>query len=367
MCGICGVVSAAPLTETERAQVRAMNASLRHRGPDGAGEFVHARVALAMRRLSIIDLTGGGQPLFNEDRSLALIANGEIYNDLELRAGLIARGHSFRSGSDCETILHLYEDYGPDCVRHLRGMFAFALWDAGQRRLMLARDRMGEKPLYLVEHAGQLWFASELRALLTAGVAELSLDPNAIDHYFHFQYVPEPATPLQGVRKLDAAELCLVETDPWRICERRYWCMEDSPPLEGNPATRLRERLVEVSRLVVRADVPVGVALSGGLDSSAVAALAAVHYPGTLHAFSVGYPGRPASDERADARALAQHLELHYHEVELETSELVAHFPTLVDAQDDPIADIAGLGYASLSCRARECGVPVLLQGQGGG
>jgi asparagine synthase (glutamine-hydrolysing) len=366
MCGIAGIVSHRPIEPGEIAALGTMNDRLRHRGPDGEGQFRDGNVALAMRRLSIIDLAGGWQPLYNEDRSLAIVANGEIYNYVELRKQLEARGHRLTTSGDIETILHLYEEHGLDCVKHLRGMFAFALWDSKQRRLVLARDRMGEKPLYLYESHGTLLFASEMKALLASGLVPFELDPNAVDLYFHYQYVPEPLTPLKGVRKLDAAHLLTVDTNPWRVAERCYWRMEDAPPIEGEPATLIREELETVSKIVIRSDVPVGVALSGGLDSSAIAALAAREYPGTMHAFSVGYPGRPDHDERADASALANHLEMPFHDIELTTDEMVKFFPELVYWRDDPIADISGFGYYAVMKIAREQGVPVVLQGQGG-
>ena len=366
MCGIAGLVSRRTLTPEEIARVRTVNERLAHRGPDGVGEYLDDHVALAMRRLSIIDLSGGWQPLYNEDKSLALIANGEIYNFVELRKRLEGLGHKFHSGSDCETILHLYEQHGLDFVQHLRGMFAFALWDSKQHRLVLGRDRMGEKPLYLYQADGALLFASEMKALLASEIVPFELDANAVDQYFHYQYVPEPLTPLKHVRKLDAAHLLIVDVDDWRVTEKCYWSMEDAPPLEGDPATLIREELERVSEIVIRSDVPVGVALSGGLDSSAIAALAARKYPGTMHAFSVGYPGRPEHDERSDAKALADHLGLPFHDVELTTEDMVAFFPELVYLRDDPIADISGFGYYAVNKLAHDHGVPVILQGQGG-
>jgi len=366
MCGISGLISQRLITPDELGRIAAINQNLHHRGPDGAGDYHASHIALAMRRLSIIDLSGGAQPLYNEDRSLVLIANGEIYNFLELRQRLQTRGHRFATGSDCETILHLYEEHGTDCVNYLRGMFAFALWDGKRQRLMLARDRMGEKPLYLYERSDQLFFASELRALLGSGVVPFELNPSAIDFYFHYQYVPEPATPIKGVRKLDAAHFMLIEVEPWRIEEKCYWRMEDAPALYGDPAQLIREELETISELVIRSDVPVGVALSGGLDSSAIAALAVRKYPDTMHAFSVGYAERPESDERADAKAFADHLGMPFHDVEVETSSMVDFFPQLVCLKDDPIADISGYGYYAVMKAAREQGIPVMLQGQGG-
>jgi asparagine synthase (glutamine-hydrolysing) len=365
MCGISGIVTREPFAPELIEPVRRMNAAQTHRGPDGDGEHHGSHVMLAMRRLSIIDPIGGSQPLYNEDRSVALIANGEIYNAPELRRALEQSGHTFRTGSDCEVIAHLYEEHGLDCVQHLRGMFAFALWDAHRRRLVLARDRMGEKPLYIHEQPGRLLFASELKSLLHSGLVPFELDPQAIDQYFHYQFVPEPRTPLRTVRKFEAAHLLVVDTDSWNVEDRCYWRMDDAPPIEAGPAIVLRELLEDIGSIITRADRSVGVALSGGLDSSLVAALASRR--GTaLHAFSVGYEGRPPSDERNDAHALAQHLRLPFHEIEVGTRDVVEFFPELNFWRDDPIADISGHGYYAVMKLAREHGVPVMLQGQGG-
>ncbi|HET9325235.1 MAG TPA: asparagine synthase (glutamine-hydrolyzing) [Candidatus Eisenbacteria bacterium] len=366
MCGIAGIVSRDPIHPDQLDQLSRMTQAIVHRGPDGSGEFQSRHVALAMRRLSIIDPTTGWQPLYDEDKSIAVIANGEIYNYIELREQLAARGHVFRTQGDIEVIPHLYQDYGDQCVNHLRGMFAFALWDERKQSLLLARDRMGEKPLYLCERDGRIFFASELRALLSTGVASFDLDPAAIHHYFHYQHVPEPMTPIKGIRKLPAGHRLGVTVRPWAIQESCYWRPEDAPPLEGDPAKLIRAELETVSRIVVRSDVPVGISLSGGLDSSAIAILASRQYPGTLHAFSAGYSGRPHSDERSDAKALADHLGMPFHEIEIPTEDIVRRFPDLIRWQDDPVADLSGFGYWSVSRAARDQGVPVLLQGQGG-
>jgi asparagine synthase (glutamine-hydrolysing) len=367
MCGISGIIGRNRITPDDLTRVASMSRALVHRGPDDAGTHTASNVALASRRLSIIDLGGGRQPLYNESRTLALVANGEIYNHAELRGRLEALGHRFRTGSDCEAILHAYAEYGTACVNHLRGMFAFALWDDARGRLVLARDPLGEKPLYLYERDGRLLFASEMKALLRSGEVPFELDPEAVDLFFHYQYVPEPRTAVRGVRKLDAARVLVVDVEPWRVEESCYWRMEDAPPIEGDAPALIRERLEEVGGLITRADVPVGVALSGGLDSSAVAAVAARHRPGELHAFSVGYPGRPEGlDERDEALALARHLRLPFHEVEVETEEVVEFFPQLNYWRDDPVADFSGHAYYAVMRKAREQGVPVMLQGQGG-
>src|SRR5919202_1309249 len=198
MCGICGVLSLGP-EPIDPDALRAMTARLVHRGPDADGYFVRDAVGLGFRRLSIVDLQTGDQPMANEDESVWLIFNGEIYNHLDHRSGLEARGHRYRSRADSEVILHLYEEYGPDCIHHLRGMFAFALWDERRQRLLLARDRLGVKPLYLYEAGRRLIFASELKAMLASGQVLVELDPESIGLYFHYQFVPEPRTPLSGV------------------------------------------------------------------------------------------------------------------------------------------------------------------------
>jgi asparagine synthase (glutamine-hydrolysing) len=365
MCGISGIVTRERLSSELKAAVSRMSAAQIHRGPDGAGEYCSANVALASRRLSIIDPEGGWQPLYNEDKSLVLIINGEIYNYIELRNCLKSSGHNFRTDADGEVILHLYEENESDFINQLRGMFAFALWDNNRQRLILARDRMGEKPLYLFERDGQLLFASELKSLLHSQFVPFELDARAVNLYFHYQYVPEPLTAIKGVRKLDAAQMLVVDVEKWRIEEKTYWRIEDAPPLDGEPPDLIRQKLEEVSELIVRSDVPVGVALSGGLDSSVVAAFAARKQP-ALCAFSVGYTGRPEPDERADAEAFARYLNVPFFDVELDTQTIVDFFPKLNYWRDDPIADISGFGYYAVMKLAREHGVPVLLQGQGG-
>ncbi|MEJ0005151.1 MAG: asparagine synthase (glutamine-hydrolyzing) [Steroidobacteraceae bacterium] len=366
MCGIAGLISRASLEPARIDQVARVNSLLAHRGPDGEGSYANPHVVLKMRRLSIIDLHTGWQPLYNEDRSLALVANGEVYNYVELRRELEARGHVFATGSDCETILHAYEEFGPDFVNRLRGMYAFALWDERRRRLILGRDRMGEKPLYLVSLGDSLFFASEMRPLVQVGVVPFKLDPQAVNQYFHYGYVPEPLCMVQGVRKLPAAHLLTIDLDSWSMRQHCYWRMEDAPALHGDPATLVRQQLEEAAQLITRADVPVGIALSGGLDASAVAALATSARSRDVHAFTVGYAGTPWQDERANARAFADYLKIPFHTVELSTTDMVEQYPTVNLHRDDPIGDIAGVSIAAVARLARQHGVPVLLFGQGG-
>lgn len=366
MCGIAGAIGTGSLPPEVVRHVRRMNSRLIHRGPDGEGSFQEGPVAFAMRRLSVIDLAGGQQPLYNEDGSLVLIANGEIYNHIEMRSWLTANGHGFKTGSDCEVILHLYEEHGLDCLTHLRGMFAFALWDSRRRRLLLARDRMGEKPLYLYEQSGILYFASELKAMLGSGLVPFALDPVAVDLYFHYNYVPEPWSPIRGIRKLPAAHTLVVDARTGAQNEQCYWRMEDAPRLSGDPVEHIKAELDTVSQLIVRSDIPIGVSLSGGLDSSAIAAMASNKYPGSMEAFTVGYAGRCRHDERDDARAMAQYLDMPIHEIELHPSEVASSFSDLMYWLDDPIADISASGYFAVMKAAKAQGISVILQGHGG-
>ncbi len=261
--------------------------------------------------------------------------------------------------------MNLYEERGADAVRALRGMFAFALHDARAQRVVLGRDRLGEKPLYLHETPGRIAFGSEVKAMLAGGVP-FALDPAAVDRYFHYLFAPEPGCVVQGLRQLDAGCVAEIDLIHWRVVERRYWSALDAPGLSGDPARHVRDALDEVGQLIVRADVPVGVALSGGLDSGTVAALAArAHGPG-LVGFSVGYPGRPPHDERDQAAGLARQLGIPLYEVELADDAMADEFPATVRERDEPIADIAGFGHRAVMRLAREHDVPVLLTGYGG-
>ncbi|MBN1257227.1 MAG: asparagine synthase (glutamine-hydrolyzing) [Planctomycetes bacterium] len=365
MCGIAGLVTLGK-QQPEAGRLEKMLAALAHRGPDEEGVFKNPHLQMGMRRLSVIDPMGGNQPLYNEDRSLALIANGEIYNFVELRAELQSQGHAFATGSDCETILHLYEEHGLRCVDYLRGMFAFALWDNRENRLLLARDRIGEKPLYLYESDGELLFASELKALLASGRISKKLAPEALELYLHYQYVPQPLTLLQEVCKLPPAHLLILEPESGRRELRQYWSMTEIPAVTGDPTPAIRSELQEIGRLIIRSDVPIGIALSGGIDSSLVAALAVRECPQELQAFCVGYPGRPEYDERSQAHAFAEKLHLPFHELELRQEEIIDGFPGFVARLDEPIADIAAFGHYAVMRAARDNGVKVMLCGLGG-
>src|SRR5256884_15177 len=365
MCGIVGIVHRERDRPVAPETLRRMCAAIRHRGPDDEGLFVDGGVGLGMRRLSIIDLSGGRQPIFNEDGSKVIVFNGEIYNYQELRRELVARGHVFRSNGDTETVLHLYEEMGPDCVTRLRGMFAFAIWDAHAGTLFLARDRFGIKPLYVVTAAWGLAFASELKALAVAGLTSRALDWEALDMFFQLGYIPAPASPFLDVRKLEPGH-----TLTWRggddVRIRQYW---DLPSETGTDAAdveeQVRQWLDESVTAHLVSDVPVAAFLSGGLDSSAVVSSMAL-VGETPHAFTARYFGSGADD--ADETGLARELAARYR-AELRLidirPELGNIFEPIAWALDEPHADDSAIPTWLLS-RAVGADYKVALTGIGG-
>lgn len=343
-----------------------MQRALGHRGPDGEGWFQDRRIALAHRRLSIIDLAGGAQPLAGERAGTVAIVNGEIYNYIELRQELAATGAQLRTRSDSEVIPFLYDRHGQDFMHRLRGAFAAAIWDGARQQLLLVRDRVGEKPLlHATGSDGTVYFASEIGALVASGAVPVEPDMEAINRYFHFRFVPEPATPLRHVRKLRAGHVIALSPEHPVPAPRQYWNVSAVAPMEGDPVGILHADLEEIGRIIVRSDVPVGVALSGGLDSSIVASLAVRHSQDKVTAFSVGYEGRPDGDERGDASAFARHLGIDMVEVELSSRDVVSGFDGLVADMGEPIADAAGSSYRALMQAARRAGIKVMFQGQG--
>lgn len=368
MCGICGLIKGTrDVTPDDLNKVKDMNNALIHRGPDSDGFYSDDQVILAMRRLKIIDLAGGDQPIFNEDKSIAIVANGEIYNFIELRAKLENKGHIFYTKSDVETIIHSYEEFGATFLSELRGMFAFCLYDLKKRKVLIARDRMGEKPLYYHFNGDKVIFSSEMKSLIKAvNQTKLSLNYDAINLYFYNQYVPEPLTLFEGIKKLPAAHYLELDLNNFDLNLQQYWNYLECDEIEGDYKEMIHSEFENTCKIIQRADVPVGIALSGGIDSSAIAVMAAMHYPSKMHAFSVGYPNRPKTDEREKAKNLAEKLKMKFHEVELKTDDFVESFPELVYWMDDPIADIAAFGYYSVMKLAKENGIPVILNGIGG-
>ena len=374
MCGICGVVSfsqsAAPV---EQPLLRAMADTLRHRGPDADGYFVSPdhRVGFGFRRLSIVDLATGDQPMSNEDGSVWLIFNGEIYNHADHRAGLESRGHRFRSRCDAEVVLHLYEEFGPDCVHHLRGMFAFAIWDASRRRLLLARDRIGVKPLYFAALPGALLFGSEIKALLRHPSLQPRLNEDALSLYLTFASTPAPLTLFQGVEKLPPGHRLLVDADTGQRTLERYWQpLPDSAEvgLERHPeeyVERLEALVRESIRLRMMSDVPYGAFLSGGVDSSLNVALMAELADRPVSTFSVAIEADAASDELAFARAIAERYQTQHYEVIISEKDFLDYLPDLVWHQDEPLADPVCVPLHAISEAARESGTKVIQVGEG--
>ena len=371
MCGICGVIhfSGKPVTSE---LLRAMNERLQHRGPDGDGYFHDANIGLAMRRLRIIDIAGSDQPLYNEDRSLAVIFNGEIYNYQDLRRDLIRRGHHFLTDGDGETIAHLYEEYGSECWQRLRGMFAIALWDQRQKRLLLARDRMGQKPLYYYRDRNVFAFASEIKAILAhPDVPRRSIfaeDGNALAEYLSFGYLPAPQTAFQNIHMLPPAT-CLEISEDGTNVERRYWELPAAAPPcpQAQPADYiepLREKLEEAVKLRLMSDVPLGAFLSGGLDSSLIVALMRRHSNGTVKTFSIGFDGDDSFDESPYAQRVADYLGAEHtaFRVQPEAMNLLSE---LVWHHDQPFADSSAIPTYLVSKLTREQ-VTVALTGDGG-
>lgn len=346
---------------------------LAHRGPDGTGRYSDEYIQFGHARLSIIDLTDAGhQPMLSHNGRYVVTYNGEIYNHLELRSELESLGETFNSHSDTEVLLAAYKVWGENCVNRFRGMFAFVIWDKQEKRAFLARDRCGEKPLFYEFNYECLTFASELKALIPLLNERPELDPAVIDMYLHYQYVPEPSTLLKGVHKLAAGHSVTIRMSEWEFNPKPYWCVEDvNVPIPRATDSklilpRIRDALEDAVKMTLRSDVPVGVALSGGIDSGMIAALAQKNYPEPMHAFCVGYPGRPPYDERAQARKLAESLGMIVHEVELPVDSFVDFFPELVTVMDEPIADPAAFGHYSVPRAAADQGVKVLLSGIGG-
>jgi asparagine synthase (glutamine-hydrolysing) len=360
MCGICGIASARGSADLDR--VAAMSATLVHRGPDSFGEYVDGPVALAARRLSIIDLETGDQPIANEDGTLHVVQNGEIYNYRELRRELERAGHGFRTQGDTEVLLHLYEEHGDAFAERLRGMFAVAIWDARRRRLVLARDRFGIKPLFYREDGQELAFASELRALPRG---EIDLD--AVEAFLAFNSIPAPLTILRHVRKLPAGHLLVWEDG--RVLLRRFARPAPVPvgelreDEEAELVEELRSRLRDSVRAHLVSDVPVGVLLSGGVDSSLLAALAAEETSEPLRTFSIGFEER-SYDELADARRVAERYATQHRELVLRPDAALL-LPALADAFDEPFADSSALPTYLVSELAAS-DVKVALSGEGG-
>ena len=364
MCGIAGQVRVDGGRIAPELLQR-MCAAIEHRGPDARGEFIADGVALGIQRLRVIDLETGDQPISNEDGTVVVVLNGEIYNYRDLRNELESRGHRFATNGDTETIVHLYEEHGKDCVRHLHGMFAFALWDARRRQLLIGRDRVGKKPLYYALDGERLSFASELQALLEDETVSREVDPAAVDSYLAYGYVPAPATAFRAVGKLPPAHT-LVWRDG-RVDLDRYWSLDYGTKLAGLSEDEACERIRSAVRAATRrrmiADVPLGAFLSGGIDSSTVVAAMAEASSSPVKTFSIGFDRQPF-DELAHARRIAELFETEHHEFVVRPAA-VEVLPRIVRHHGEPFADSSAIPSYYLAEMTRRH-VTVALNGDGG-
>ncbi len=374
MCGVCGIVASSDAFRCDEATVVAMRDTMTHRGPDDAGAIVRPeeRVALGHRRLSIVDLSSAGrQPLANADGSMWITYNGEVYNHEALRAELEARGHRFRSRTDTEVVLHLYEEHGPAALERLEGMFAFAIWDARRRELFLARDRIGVKPLYFSAPPGGFVFASEIKALLAHPAVRAELDEEALHDYLTFGFTPPPATMFKGIAKLAPAEWArLPASGP--LERGTYWqpfddsvAAEVRTMSETDMEVRLRELLRASIGKRMMSDVPFGVFLSGGLDSSTNVALMAELTDRPIRTFSTAPAGHPRYDELSHARTVAERFSTDHHEVAIDEEDMLEFLPRMVFHEDEPLADWTAIPQHFVSQLARDSGTVVVQCGEG--
>ena len=366
MCGIAGILKFNPRDHAEAPRLKRMGLALAHRGPDGSGVMADGQIGLAHRRLAIIDVAAGAQPMSNEDGSIWIVFNGEIYNHNDLRPALQARGHRYKTRCDTETIIHAYEEFGDRAPEHLQGMFAFAIWDAPQRRLLLARDRLGIKPLYVSCTDTELLFGSEIKAILAASPAAPPIDESALPAYLSSGFVSGEQTLFRGITRLRPGH-----TLSWSLADgvqhRRYWQVPapSERPSQSFPAATaaLRRRLTEAVQRHLMSDVPLGVFLSGGIDSSAIAAIAARLTPPGLRTFAVGFAD-PRANELGYAKQVAEAIGSHHHDIVVTPRQFFDELPRLIWHEDEPIAFPSSVPLYFLSRMAGEH-VKVVLTGEG--
>lgn len=373
MCGICGIRRFDNEIPDERL-LAAMNSCLAHRGPDGAGMHLGPGIGLAMRRLSIVDLVTGDQPIYNEDKSVALVYNGEIYNHAEVRTRLQAMGHIYQTKSDTETVVHAYEEYGPDELNDLRGMFAFAVWDAPHETLLLARDRLGEKPLYYAELPDAVIFASEIKALLQYPGLTPAVDEAALDLYLTLNYVPAPLTLFKGIRKLPAGQRLVARGR--QVCVEPYWDVTMATPPDPVPereaAAELRQRFTLAVEERLMADVPLGAYLSGGVDSSLVVGLMSRAMNRPVDTYSVGFDDSVSGTAKFNtdaeyAQLASRAFKTNHRPVVLSAADRIDELiPSIMVAMDEPLANPNAVATYLVARQARADGLKVLLTGDGG-
>ena len=364
MCGICGILSRNQnIIDHER--LKRMNDALIHRGPDSDGFFQQPGVGLAMRRLKVIDLSTGDQPMTNEDKTIWVVFNGEIYNFQDLRTQLINNGHQFHSQSDTECILHLYEQYGANFIKYLRGMFAIALWDTNKKLLFLVRDRFGKKPLYYFEKSGNLFFSSEITSLLLGLHEKPAIDLSAINLYLSLQYIPDPLTAYQGIHSIPPAHYLTWQNGALNL--ERYWDLEYTPKIQGSRndlMAELKEKVSESIKLRMISDVPLGAHLSGGIDSSIIVSQMAEWSVSPIKTFSVGFKESSFS-ELPYARSVAERFATDHHEFILDWGNIPETLTEIIKHVGQPLADPSLIPLFHLSRLTRQH-VTVALNGDGG-
>jgi asparagine synthase (glutamine-hydrolysing) len=365
MCGICGKLNFDRDNEVSQALLKAMADSIAHRGPDDDGYYFAGQIGLGFRRLSIIDLAGGHQPLSNEDGTVWIVFNGEIYNYQDLREDLLKKGHVFRTKSDTETIVHLYEEYGEAGIQSLRGMFAFAIWDKNQQKLLLARDRVGIKPLYYGVTAQSVVFASEMKAILTDPQIKREILPSTVDRFLTFGYVPGDETLLKGIYKLPPGSYMMVKNGKTEV--KQYWDLHfsSSSVTLKDAEEQLLEILEESVRLHMIADVPVGFLLSGGVDSTAMLSLASQKTDRPISSYTVGFANSGVADERPFARLAAEKYGSEHHEISISSKEFADFLPKYVWHMEEPVCEPPAVALYYVSKLARNY-VKVLISGEGG-
>jgi asparagine synthase (glutamine-hydrolysing) len=367
MCGICGQFRFQKDSTVSPALIHAMADSIQHRGPDDEGFYISGQVGLGFRRLSIIDLAGGHQPLCNEDGSVWIVFNGEIYNFQALRQDLIGKGHVFKTKSDTEVIVHSYEEYGTDCVQRLRGMFAFAIWDAREQQLFLARDRVGIKPLYYYLAKEFLAFGSELKAILADPSIPREVDPTLVDRFLTYYYLPGGQTLLRNLVKLEPGHTLVIRNGAAVV--QRYWDLEFSDSAAPRSSHQIEEQLLELLddtvQLHMISDVPVGFLLSGGVDSTAMLSLAARKTDKPISSFTVGFSGGDVVDERPYARLAAERYGSAHHELSISSANFADFLPSYVWHMEEPVCEPPAVALYYISRLARQC-VKVLISGEGG-
>ncbi len=362
VCGIAGEVGAHDSVLKER--VVRMCAAMRHRGPDSRGAFAEGDVALGIQRLKVIDLESGDQPIYNETGDVVVVMNGEIYNFPQLRADLERRGHRFATQTDTEVIVHLYEEFGTACIEHLRGMFALALWDRSRRKLLLARDRVGKKPLFYCLRGQRLSFASEVQGLLQDASIPRTVNHQAIEQYLHLFYVPDPESAFSALKKLPPGHI--MTWSDGHVEVRRYWKLDYEPDLSGAEEgfrERIRDSLLDAVRVRLRSDVPLGAFLSGGVDSSAVVAAMAMEGSGRVKTFSIGFDVQ-GFNETSHARTVARHFDTDHNELILDPSS-VEPIANLAAVFGEPFADHSAIPSLYLA-KMTKGSVTVALNGDGG-